>query len=209
MNYSELAAAVASTTVNEFADADMARFAQLTEQKVYNAVQIPALRKNVTGNLTPAGPYLTLPTDFLYPYSLAVIDGTGAYSYLLDKDVSFIRSAYPTPLFSGLPKYYAIFDKDTAIVGPTPDTNYSVELHYGYYPESIVTAGTSWLGDNFDSVLLNGMLVEAARFMKEEVDVVALYTKMFDESMMQLKRLGDGLLRMDAYRTPQVRVPVV
>ena len=208
MNYSELAAAVASTTVNEFDPTDMARLVQLAEQKIYNAVQIPALRKNVTGNLTPAGPYLTLPTDFLYPYSLAVIASTGEYSYLLDKDVSFIRSAYPTPLFAGLPKYYAIFDQDTVIVGPTPDTNYAVELHYGFYPESIVTAGTSWIGDNFDSVLLNGALVEAARFMKEEQDVVAMYTKMFDESMMQLKRLGDGLLRMDTYRTPQVRIPV-
>lgn len=208
MNYSELAAAVASTTANVFEDSDMARFARLTEQKVYNAVQIPALRKNVLGNLTPSGPYLTLPTDFLYPYSLAVVDGAGAYSYLLDKDVSFIRSAYPTPLFSGLPKYYAVFDQNTVIVGPTPDTNYAVELQYGYYPESIVTASTSWLGDNFDAVLLNGMLVEAARFMKEEADVVALYTKLFDEAMLQLKQLGDGKLRMDTYRVPQVRIPV-
>jgi hypothetical protein len=208
MNYSELAAAVASTTVNEFAADDMARFARLTEQKVYNAVQFPALRKNVTGNLTPAGPYLTLPADFLYPYSLAVVTPSGDYEYLVDKDVNYIRQAYPGPASTGVPKCYAIFDQDTLIVGPTPAANYAVELHYGYYPESIVTAGTTWLGDNFDSVLLNGMLVEAARFMKEEQDVIALYVKMFDESMMQLKRLGDGLLRMDAYRTPQVRVPV-
>ena len=208
MNYSELAAAVASTTVNEFAADDMARFARLTEQKVYNAVQFPALRKNVTGNLTPAGPYLTLPADFLYPYSLAVVTPSGDYEYLVDKDVNYIRQAYPGPASTGVPKCYAIFDQDTLIVGPTPAANYAVELHYGYYPESIVTAGTTWLGDNFDSVLLNGMLVEAARFMKEEQDVIALYVKMFDESMMQLKRLGDGLLRMDTYRTPQVRVPV-
>jgi hypothetical protein len=208
MNYSELAAAVASTTVNEFAADDMARFARLTEQKVYNAVQFPALRKNVTGNLTPAGPYLTLPADFLYPYSLAVVTPSGDYEYLVDKDVNYIRQAYPGPASTGVPKCYAIFDQDTLIVGPTPAANYAVELHYGYYPESIVTAGTTWLGDNFDSVLLNGMLVEAARFMKEEQDVVALYVKMFDESMMQFKQLGDGKLRMDTYRTPQVRVPV-
>ena len=208
MNYSELAAAVASTTVNEFAADDMARFARLTEQKVYNAVQFPALRKNVTGNLTPAGPYLTLPADFLYPYSLAVVTPSGDYEYLVDKDVNYIRQAYPGPASTGVPKCYAIFDQDTLIVGPTPAANYAVELHYGYYPESIVTAGTTWLGDNFDSVLLNGMLVEAARFMKEEQDVIALYVKMFDESMMQLKQLGDGKLRMDTYRTPQVRVPV-
>ena len=208
MNYAELAAAVASTTVNEFAADDMARFARLTEQKVYNAVQFPALRKNVTGNLTPAGPYLTLPDDFLYPYSLAVVTPSGDYEYLVDKDVNYIRQAYPGPASTGVPKCYAIFDQDTLIVGPTPAANYAVELHYGYYPESIVTAGTTWLGDNFDSVLLNGMLVEAARFMKEEQDVIALYVKMFDESMMQLKQLGDGKLRMDTYRTPQVRVPV-
>lgn len=208
MNYAELAAAVASTTVNEFAADDMARFARLTEQKVYNAVQFPALRRNVIGALTTASSYLTLPDDFLYPYSLAVVTPSGDYEYLLDKDVNYIRQAYPGPAYTGVPKYYAVFDENSLIVGPTPAANYVVELHYGYYPESIVTAGTSWLGDNFDSVLLNGMLVEAARFMKEEQDVVALYVKMFDESMMQLKQLGDGKLRMDTYRTPQVRVPV-
>jgi hypothetical protein len=186
----------------------MARFARLTEQKVYNAVQFPALRRNVIGALTTASSYLTLPDDFLYPYSLAVVTPSGDYEYLLDKDVNYIRQAYPGPAYTGVPKYYAVFDENSLIVGPTPAANYVVELHYGYYPESIVTAGTSWLGDNFDSVLLNGMLVEAARFMKEEQDVVALYVKMFDESMMQLKQLGDGKLRMDTYRTPQVRVPV-
>ena len=208
MNYSELAAAVASTTVNEFAADDMARFARLTEQKVYNAVQFPALRKTSMLTTVLGNSSLALPTDFLYPYSLAVVAPNGEYNFLVNKDVSFIRSAYPTPLFGGVPKYYAILDQDTALLGPTPAAAYTAELNYGYYPESIVTAGTTWLGDNLDSVLLNGMLVEAARFMKEEADVVAMYVKMFDESMMQARQLGDGKLQMDTYRTPQVRIPV-
>jgi len=208
MNYAELSAAVASTTVNEFAAEDMARFAHLAEQKVYNAVQFPALRKNVTGNLTPAGPYLTLPPDFLYPYSLAVVLPSGEYQFLVDKDVNYIRQAYPGPASTGVPKCYAVFDQNTLIVGPTPGTNYAVELHYGYYPESIVAAGNTWLGDNFDSALLNGMLVEAARFMKEEADVIGMYVKLFDESLMQLKQLGQGRLMTDTYRTPRTRVPV-
>ena len=208
MNYSELAAAVASTTVNEFAADDMARFARLTEQKVYNAVQFPALRKTRILTTTLGNAALVLPADFLYPYSLAVVTPSGAYQYLVDKDVSFLRAAYPTPSATGVPQYYAIQDADTVLLGPTPAAAYPAELNYGYYPESIVTAGTTWLGDNFDSVLLNGMLVEAARFMKEEQDVIALYVKMFDESMMQARQLGDGKLQMDTYRTPQARVPV-
>jgi hypothetical protein len=175
---------------------------------LYQAVQIPALRKNVTGSLTASVKYLTLPTDFLYAYSLAVVEASGAYRYLLDKDVNYIREAYPTPTSTGTPKMYAIFDKDSLILGPTPDAAYAVELHYGYYPESLVTAGTTWLSEHFESVVFNAMLVEAARFMKLEKDIVDLYDKQFMDSLVLLKNWGDGKLRTDSFRTLQPRVPV-
>jgi hypothetical protein len=194
---------------------------QQAEQKIYNAVQIQNLRKNVTGFLSANNKYLSTPADFLSVYSIAVIKANGEYEYLLNKDVNFIRQAYPAPTDVSLPKYYAIFGPTTAggsppvvtnelsiILGPTPDAAYNVELHYFYYPISIVDAGTSWLGDNFDSALLNGSLIEAIRFLKGEADMVAMYEKMFGESMMLLKQLGDGKQRQDAYRSGQVRVPV-
>jgi hypothetical protein len=206
MNYAELTASVISTIGNGFDDADMARFAQLTEQKIYNAVQIPALRRNMTSNITTGSPYVTLPQDFLYPYSLAVIEPTtGEYVYLTNKDVNYLREMFPVPAAQNRPRVYAQFDADTLIVAPSPDLAYKVELHFGYYPESIITAGTTWLGDNFDSALLNGMLVEAARFIKEEQDVVALYKELFIDSMALLKQLGDGKMRQDTFRTPQVK----
>jgi hypothetical protein len=183
-------------------------FTQQAEQKIYNTVQIPALRKNVTGNLTSSNKYLSTPSDFLYSYSLAVIDGSGNYAYLLNKDVNFIREAYPGPSAAGLPRHYAYFDDNTFILGPTPDAAYEMELHYGYYPESIVTAGTTWLGDEFDSALLNGALVEAIRFMKGEQDLVNMYNQMYVLAVGLLKNLGDGKLREDTYRSGQVRNPV-
>ncbi len=185
------------------------------EQRIYNTVQIANLRKNVTGALTQNNKYLAAPSDFLSVYSIAVVDGSGAYSYLLNKDVNFIREAYPTPTSTGLPKHYAIFGPDssdvkelTFILGPTPNSSYTVELHYYYYPESIVTATNTWLGDNFDSALLNGVMVEAIRYMKGEPDLVALYDKMYMQSIALLKNLGDGKQRADAYRSGQVRVQV-
>ena len=208
MNYTELCAAVVSTTAQTFAPEDLARFCEQTEQKVYNSVQIAELRKNMLGSLSTGNPYLSAPPDFLYPYSLAVKLPDGSYEYLLNKDVNYVRAAYPDPAATGVPKCYALFDADTMLLGPSPSSNYVVEMHYGYYPVSIVTAGTSWLGDNFDSVLLNGMLCEAARFMKEEADIVALYDKMFVDSVALLKQLGDAKQRQDAYRSGQVRLPV-
>jgi hypothetical protein len=208
MNYTELCAAVSNTIENPFSADDLARFARLTEQKVYNAVQIPALRRNQIGSLSTGNPYLTLPDDFLYVYSLAVLQVDGSYAYVLNKDVNYIREMYPFPTSTGVPRAYAQFDANTLLLGPTANAPLQVELHYGYYPESIVTASTTWLGDNFDSVLLNGMLLEAARFIKEDEDVVKLYDKMFMDSMAQLKQLGDGKLRQDAYRSGQARVPV-
>ena len=208
MNYTELKANIQDICETSFTDDQLAMFTEQAEQKIYNAVQIPALRKNVTGSMTTSNVYLSVPSDFLYVYSLAVIDGSGNYTFLLSKDVNFIREAYPTATATGLPKHYAIFNDDVFILGPTPDAAYSAELHYGYYPESIVTAGTTWLGEEFDSALLNGALVEALRFMKGEPDLVALYDKMYVQALGLLKVLGDGKLREDAYRAGQFRVPV-
>ena len=206
--YATLCERLEDTVENSFTADQLAFFFETAEKKIYQAVQIPALRRNQTGLLTASNKYLTLPTDFLYVFSLAVVKADGAYEYLVDKDVNYIREAYPVPTATGVPRFYAIFDKDTLILGPTPSAALEVELHYGYYPETIVTAGTTWLSENFDPVLINGAMVEAARFMKLEQDMVALYDKMFGESLIQLKTFGDGKLRQDAYRSGQARVPV-
>ena len=222
MNYTELVATVSDYTENTFNTSDMNTFIQQAEQRIFNSVQFPSLRKNVTGQLTQNNKYLSCPTDFLSVYSLAVITdvvgddlNTGTYEYLLNKDVNFIRQAYPSPNDTATPKYYAIFgpnstDKNelSLIVGPTPDALYNVELHYFFYPESIVTAGTTWLGDNFDSVLLYGTLVEANTYMKGEADMTALYDNKYKEALALAKRLGDGLERGDAYRNGQYRQQV-
>ena len=208
MNYADLKTNIEDICENSFTYDQLAMFTQQAEQKIYNTVQIPALRKNVTGTLTANNKYLSSPSDFLYNYSLAVIDGSGAYSYLVNKDVNFIRDAYPTPTSTGLPKHYAYFDEDTFILGPTPDDSYTVELHYGYYPESIVTAGTTWWGNEFDSALLNGALIEAIRFLKGEPDIISNYEKLYLQSITLLKNLGDGKLREYTYRSGQFRSPV-
>ena len=218
MNYAELVTAVSDYTENTFPTADMNTFITQAEQRIYNTVQFPSLRKNVTGSTSTNNKYLSCPGDFLAVYSMAVIDGTGAYEYLLNKDVNFIRQAYPQPTDTAIPKYYALFgptvsgvtisDELSFILGPTPDAVYSVELHYYYYPESITVAadGQTWLGDNFDTVLLYGSLVEAYTFMKGEADMMALYDGKYKEALMLAKRLGDGLERSDAYRSGQARV---
>jgi len=200
MNYSELTENVQDITENTYTAAQLDMFTRQAEKFLYESVQIPALRKNQLGNLTQNNSYLTLPSDFLYLYSVSVIDGSNNHAFLLFKDVNFIREAYPSASTTGVPKHYGIFDEDSLIVGPTPDSNYSVELHYGYRPESIVTAGTSWIGDNFDNALLNCCLVEAARFMKSDPDTTATYQQMRDQSVLLLKSLGDGKLRQDTYR---------
>ena len=208
MNYTQLKTNIEDICEMSFTDDQLAMFTEQAEQKIYNTVQIPALRKNQTGNLTADNKYLVYPTDFLYTFSLAVIDGSGNFEYLLNKDVNFIREAYPGPTSTGKPKHYPIFDDTAFILGPTPDSGYNVELHYGYYPESIVTAGTTWLGEEFDSALLNGALVEALRFMKGEPDMVQIYEKMYVDAIALLKNLGDGKMREDAYRSGQLRVEV-
>lgn len=215
MTYTELVTAVSDYAENAFNTVDMNTFIQQAEQRIYNTVQFPALRKNVTGTCTASNKYLQCPLDFLAAYSLAVIDALGVYSFALNKDVNFIREAYPTPTSTGIPKYYALFgprsdtEKElTFILGPTPDAAYSVELHYFYYPTSIVTATNTWLGDNFDSVLLYGTLVEAYTFMKGEQDMLQMYDAKYKEALQLAKRLGDGMERGDAYRNGQLKVPV-
>jgi hypothetical protein len=205
VNYTELKTNIQDICENTFTDDQLAMFTEQAEQKIYNTVQIPELRRNQTGNVTSGNKYLIYPTDMLYVFSLALTDSDGNFQYLLDKDVNFVREAYPNPSTTGLPKHYAFFDDTAFILGPTPDSNYVVELHYGYYPESIVTAGTTWLGDEFDSALLNGALVEAIRFLKGEPDMVALYDNMYAQSIALLTNLGSGKMRQDAYRSGQVR----
>lgn len=217
MNYATLSATISSYLQNYETDfvANIPTFVKQAEQRIYNTVQFPSLRKNVTGAMTLGNQYVAAPDDFLAPYSFAVIDGTGQYSYLLNKDVNYIREAYPVPTDTGLPKYYAIFGPQSAapselsfIVGPTPAAAYSVELHYYFYPETIVTASTTWLGDNFDTVLLYGSLVEAYTFLKGEPDLIALYDSKYKEALAMAKRLGDGMERQDAYRSGQYRQAV-
>ena len=225
MNYTELEAAICDYTQNFEQDfvANIPLFVQQAEQRIFNTVQFPSIRKNVMGVTSAANKYLSCPNDFLAVYSLAVIDGTGNYEFLLNKDVNFIRQAYPNPTSTAIPKYYALFgpttsndpspvitDELTFILGPTPDDVYEVELHYYYYPESITVAadGRTWLGDNFDSVLLYGSLVEAITFMKGEADMVALYDGKYKEALGMAKRLGDGMERQDAYRSGQYRQAV-
>jgi hypothetical protein len=209
MNYTQLVAEIQSYTENQFQTADIDTFIQQAEQRIYNSVQFPAIRKNMTGTTTAGNKYLTCPDGWLATFSLAVIDPvTDEYSYLLNKDVNFIRAAYPSPDDQGKPEYYALFDQNTFILGPTPDDNYDMELHFYYYPESIVTANNTWLGDNFDSALLYGALLEAYTYMKGEADVLQEYQKRYDASMALLKQLGDGKDKTDAYRAGLVRYPI-
>jgi hypothetical protein len=232
MNYQQLFTSVQTYLENQFPDVYLAdgtsvnaatqinTFIEQAEQRIYNSVQFPSIRKNVTGVMQANNKYLATPSDFLSTYSIAYIDGTGSYTYLLNKDVNFIREAYPSPTDTGAPKYYALFgptvsgssitNELTFILGPTPDQSYGVELHYYYYPVSIADTvnnpgGTTWLGDNFDTVLLYGTLVEANTFMKGEADLTALYNQKYMEALQLAQRLGDGLERSDAYRSGQFR----
>jgi len=285
MNYAQLTQLIQDYTQNYETTfvADIPTFIEQAEQRVFNSVQFPSLRKNVTGTLATNNQYLSCPNDFLAPYSLAIYENvnptatgtagaytitvssatnitpgqivsgtgvasgatvvginglvitlnlpntatvsgtmtfTGNYLYLLNKDVNFIREVYTNPVAYGTPQYYALFGPTVAsstvtnylsfIVGPTPDTNYNAELHYYYYPVSITQSsdGTSWLGNNFDTVLLYGSLVEAYTFMKGETDMMTLYNQKYVEALALAKRLGDGMERQDAYRNGQYRQKV-
>lgn len=220
MNYTQLSAALVAYSENTSSDfaAQIPVFVKQAEQRIYNTVQFPSLRKNMTGATTGGNRYLSCPDDFLAVYSMAVITPSGEYNYLLNKDVNYIREAYPSPATGGAPKYYALFGPTVAsgvitnelslLLAPTPNAVYSIELHYYYYPESIVTASTTWLGDNFDSVLLYGSLVEAYTYMKGEPDIMGFYEAKYKEALGLAKRLGDGMERQDAYRSGQYRQPV-
>ena len=232
MNYTTLVQTIKAYAENDFPQVvgsggltsteQIDTFIQNAEERIYNSVQIPAIRKNVTGNTTAGNKYLQVPNDWLSTFSLAVVcngptvlpDGrifeAGDYVYLLNKDVNFIREAYPSQSDSGLPIYYAVFDYNSFILGPMPDDQYTMELHYFYYPTSITTVngGQTWLGDNFESVLLYGSLLEAASFMKSDQDTIANYTARYNEALLLLKQLGDAKDRQDAYRSGQVRYPV-
>jgi len=228
VNYTQLTDAICDYTQNFDTDfvSNIPVFVEQAEERIFNTVQFPPLRKNQFSLITANNKYVSLPNDFLAVFSLALVTGvtnanldTGTYEYLLNKDVNFIRQAYPTPNDTGEPKYYALFGPTilnsaittelSLILGPTPDAGYYVELHYFYYPESIVTASTSWLGDNYDPVLLYGSLVEANTFMKGEADMTALYNTKYTEALAQAKRLGDGLERGDAYRDGQYKQKVI
>jgi hypothetical protein len=219
VNYTQLVASIQNYAENSFDYSNdptvLDTFIKQAEQRIYNTIQFPSLRKNVTGVTSGGNKYLACPTDFLAVYSMAAVDDDGAYEYLLNKDVNFIRQAYPVPTATGIPKYYALFGPTTGlpqeltfILGPTPDKSYTVELHYFFYPETIVTAGTTWLGDNFDTVLLYGSLVEAATYMKQEPDLMQAYDAKYKEALALAKRLGDGMERQDAYRSGQYRQAV-
>jgi hypothetical protein len=232
MNYQELFTQIQAYTENQFPETfveitsggsqtnvnsvtQINTFIMQAEERIYNTVQIPSLRKNVTGNCSSTSKYLACPNDYLSTYSLAIINTDGTYEYLLNKDVNFIRQSYPNPNDTGLPRYYALFgsrlndpNELTFILGPSPDANYGAELHYFYYPESIVTAGTSWLGDNYSPALLYGSLVEAYTYMKGETDMLQAYQAKYNEALQQLNRLGTGLERGDAYRDGQAKIAV-
>ena len=222
MNYTDLVSAIKAYTENDFPNTSgtyagsggltsteqIDIFIQEAEQRVFNSVQLLDFRKDGTLACVSDTSTVAAPSDWLSNFSLAVVNGSGEYSYLLNKDVSFIREAFPTTTSTGLPTHYTYNDQNTFLLGPTPDAAYSLKINYFYYPQSIVTAGTSWLGDNFDSVLLYGSLLEAYTFMKGEQDVIAGYQKRYDEALALLKELGEGKNRQDMYRTPQVRYPV-
>ena len=223
MNYSELTAAIQEYTENTFTADQLALFTEQAEKRIFNTVQFPALRQNVLGTASQGNPYVSCPTDFIAPYSLAVILGNGRYEYLLFKDANFIRAAYPSPAATGQPRYYGLFGPTTTdepapqvtnnlsfIVGPTPNNDFLFELHYFYYPKSIskTPSGQSWLGNNYSPVLLYGALIEAYTFMKGEPDILQLYELKYKEALAQAKRLGDALQREDAYRSGQVKLPV-
>ena len=207
MNYAELTTNIQDICEQTFTADQLAMFTQQAEQLIYSVVDLPAMRINQTGATTINNKYLTMPSNMLYVYSLAVIDATNAYHYLLNKDVSFIREAYPKAADTGRPVHYGIFGDGTFILGPTPDAAYASEIHFAKYPTSIVTAGTTWLGTEFDSALLNGALVEAIRFQKGEPDMVAMYEKLYTQAMLLLRNLGAGRLETDTYRSGVVRVP--
>jgi hypothetical protein len=220
VTYTELVASIQNYAENSFdystTPSILNRFIEQAEQLIYNSVQLPSLRKNVTGVTSPTNRFLACPNDWLSTYSLAVIDGTGSYTYLLNKDTSYMQEAYPNPSDTGLPLYYALYGPQTSqpteltfLLAPTPDAVYTMSLNYFFYPESIITAGNTWLGDNFDTALLNYCLMEAITYMKGEQDLVALYKSRAEAAMVLLKQLGDAKEKGDSFRDTPPKYKVI
>jgi len=213
MTYAELVAQIGSYTENSYSTVDVNTFITQAENRIFNSVNLPDLRRNDTGGISAANKYLNVPLDWLATYSLAVIDNaTNEYTFLLNKDVNFIRQSFPDTdaTHFGKPQYYAVFDDETFILGPTPDINYGAELHYFFYPESITTAtsGKSWLGDNYSTALLYGSLLEANTYLMSNAEKMSMLDKRYNEAMVELLSLGEGKNTRDAYRSGQARIPV-
>ena len=213
MTYAELVAQIESYTENSYPTVDVNTFITQAENRIFNSVNLPDLRANDTGTITGGNKYLNVPEDWLATYSLAVINTTtNEYTFLLNKDVNFIRESFPDTdtTFYGKPQYYAVFNDESFILGPTPDINYGAELHYFYYPESITTAasGQSWLGDNYSTALLYGSLLEANTYLMTDAEKMGMLDKRYNEAMVELLSLGEGKNTRDAYRSGQSRIPV-
>lgn len=213
MTYAELVAQIESYTENSYSTVDVNTFITQAENRIFNSANLPDLRKSDTGTISATNKYLNVPDDWLATYSLAVIDNTtNEYTYLLNKDVNFIRQSFPDTdaPFYGKPQYYAVFNDTTFILGPTPDTGYGTELHYFYYPTSITTAvsGQSWLGDNYPTALLYGSLLEANVYLMADAEKISIIDKRYQEAMAELMGLGEGKNTRDAYRSGQARIPV-
>jgi hypothetical protein len=208
MNYATLVALLQDYTQNSSTEfvAAIPEIVKLAEDRIYQSAQIPALKRNSTSNFLLGNKYLATPQDFLSAYSMAVKSASGVYSYLLEKEVGYINEAFPNPAVTGVPRYYALFNDAAFVVAPTPSAFFEVELHYFYEPPSIVTAGTSWLGDNTESVLFYGALCEAYTFMKGDADLVALYRQRYDEALGRLKVLGEGMDKRDNFRLDLPRI---
>ena len=210
MNYTSLLSSVQEYTQNSESTfvAEIPNMVKQVEDRIQHIIQLPVFRKTSSGVMTSSNRFLATPTDFVAAYSLAVLNGSSEYSFLLNKDVDFIREAFDKTTDTGLPRFYAVWDHDTFLLAPTPDSGYTTQLNYFYKPESIVTAENTWLGDEAEAAMLYGTLVEAYTFMKGEQDLMQLYEQRYKEALVKLKELGDGKLRQDMYRSGQVRVPV-
>jgi len=210
MNYTSLLSSVQTYTQNSESTfvAEIPNMVKQVEDRIQHIVQLPVFRKTSSGTVTASNRFLATPSDFVAAYSLAVLNGSSEYSFLLNKDVDFIRESFDKTTDTGLPRFYAVWDHDTFLLAPTPDSGYTTQLNYFYKPESIVTAENTWLGDEAEAAMLYGTLVEAYTFMKGEPDLMQLYEQRYKEALVKLKELGDGKLRQDMYRSGQVRVPV-
>jgi hypothetical protein len=208
MDYSTLVALLQDYTQNSSTEfvAAIPDIVKLAEDRIYQSVQIPALKRNATSNFGVNSKYLATPNDFLAAYSMAVKSASGVYFYMLEKEVGYINEVFPNPTATGVPRYYALFNESAFIVAPTPNANFEVELHYFYEPPSIVDTGSSWLGDNTQSVLFYGALCEAYTYMKGEADLTALYRQRYDEALGRLKNLGEGMDKRDNFRIDLPRI---